>query len=81
MTDKTKQRGRIPFRPGVHNSGILVPKGKYEQRPCEAQAALDQHCRARAVVLVDAAPLCHYHARQAFDRVYSLVERLEVVRG
>lgn len=51
-------------------------KGRYERTSCEARAALDQRCNARAVVLVDEAPLCHFHARQAYDSHYSDVRRL-----
>jgi len=54
---------------------VQVP-AKYELTECEAEAALDQSCDARAVVEIDGAPLCHYHARQAYDRRYSDVSRL-----
>lgn len=67
------------FTRGSRNFGIKMPRGKYEKRACEAHAALDQRCRARAIVLVDDAPLCHFHARQAFDRALSSVARLDVV--
>lgn len=60
------------------NAGIVMRKGRYESQPCEAGAALDQPCRARAVVEIDGAPLCHTHARQAFDRTYSVVARLPI---
>jgi hypothetical protein len=54
---------------------VQVPD-KYEIAECEAEAALDQICDARAVVEIDGAPVCHYHARQAYDRRYSDVSRL-----
>ena len=54
---------------------VLIPD-KYEVLDCRADAALDQDCDLRAVALVDGAPLCHDHAREAYDRVYSEICRL-----
>ena len=56
---------------------VLVPD-KYEVIDCEAEAALDQSCDTQAVAEIDGAPLCHYHARQAYDRRYSDVSRLSL---
>lgn len=81
MRNADKGRAHESFRSEGRNAGILMPKGKYERMKCEARAALDQPCQARAVVRVDSAPLCHYHARQAFDAAHSFVERLDIARG
>jgi hypothetical protein len=56
---------------------VRVPD-KYEVIGCEAEAALDQECDTQAVAEVDGAPLCHYHARQAYDHEYSDVSRLSL---
>lgn len=56
---------------------VRVPD-RYENIDCEAEAVLDQACDTQAVVEIDGAPLCHYHARQAYDRRYSDVSRLSL---
>lgn len=73
----SNSRRREVFKKGGPNSGILIPEGRYEHLKCEAGAALDQRCRAKAIVRVDEAPLCHFHARQAYDREFSEVRRLD----
>lgn len=64
------------FSPNGPNAGVRMPKGKYENQKCQARHALDQACSARAVVEVDDAPLCHHHAKQAYDKKLSDVRRL-----
>ena len=67
---------REPFSRNGPNGAIVMKRGKYLRCYCEARAALDQTCKARAIILIDGAQLCHYHARQAFDREFSEIERL-----